>query len=81
MIVSLILTSCAANDEDTPKKKVQTDAYIRMFDGTVLFFEDVETTSNGGGYSSSTCRWIKTQDGTCYYVANENLILVEHEAN
>lgn len=78
IFVILTLTACSVT-EATDKPKKQTDAYIRMFDGTVLFLEDVETIS-GGGYST-TYKWIRTKDGVDYYVALENLILVEYEVN
>lgn len=78
ILIILTLSACSAI-ETTNKPRVQTDAYIRMFDGTVLFLEDVETIS-GGGYST-TYRRVRTKDGINYYVALENLILIEYEVN
>lgn len=82
ILIILTLSACSAiktTTETTNKTRVQTDAYIRMFDGTVLFLEDVETIS-GGGYST-TYRRVRTKDGINYYVALENLILIEYEVN
>jgi uncharacterized lipoprotein len=72
ILIILTLSACSAI-ETTDKPQVQTDAYIRMFDGTVLFLEDVET------ISFTNHMLVRTKDGTTYYVAMANLMLIEYE--
>ena len=75
MVISLILTSCAPQ-ENEEKPKTRKDVYIKMPDETVLFLEDVVTLPGGDHY-----RWIRAQDGTEYCVAYENFVLIEYEVD
>ena len=75
MVISLILTSCAPQEQED-KPKIQKDVYIKMPDETVLFLEDVELTLGGDHY-----RWIRAKDGTEYCVAYENFVLIEYEVD
>lgn len=87
VVICLLLASCGKSediytDSETESTRIRYDVYVRMFNGEVLFFEDVTMPSMWTAPAAGApYYWFTTKEGIAYRTSWENMILLSYEVD